>query len=79
MLSVVAGVCHQVSSGDSTVLLVPPAPTLGVTPPPVLLCSARRAEHPKFFSSQGTLPVHAREKSPIQSGVKHLCDARVNL
>lgn len=33
MLSVVAGVCHQVSSVDSTVLLVPPAPTLGVTPP----------------------------------------------
>lgn len=33
MLSVVAGICHQVSSVDSTVLLVPPAPTLGVTPP----------------------------------------------
>ena len=40
MLSVVAGACHQVSSGDSTVLLIPPALTPGVTPAPVLLCGA---------------------------------------
>lgn len=65
MLSVVAGVCHPVSRGDSTVHLVPLAPTAGVTPAPVLLCGAGGLNTPSCSRPEGPLQLmHGKNLPP---------------